>query len=133
MKIPLGILVTRGGAIPPKSLVDFVGLLEGGRFIAFDAKETKSKTSFPLKNIHQHQYEYLKMVDELGGIAFFMIHFTQIHEDKAFITPISLVKTYWEGNTRKSIPLKDLDDKWLVDINNYLQDIENNEAFTIQD
>ena len=33
-----------------------------GYYIEFDAKETRSKTSFPINNIHKHQIEYIRKV-----------------------------------------------------------------------
>lgn len=73
LQIPVPLVMTKKGVIPKQSTVDFAGLLAGGKFIAFDAKETKVKTRFDLSNIHQHQLEYLMMVKELKGIAFFLI------------------------------------------------------------
>ena len=121
LKVPVPILVTAKGLIAQSSTVDYTGLIKGGKFLAFDAKETQSKTSFPLANIHQHQLTYLQIVEDLGGIAFFLIHFKKVYEDKAFITPIPVVTDYWEGKMgRKSIPLKAFKKAWLVDLNNYL-------------
>tara|TARA_Y100000310_G_C20195020_1_gene584249 strand:- start:156 stop:515 length:360 start_codon:yes stop_codon:yes gene_type:complete len=94
LKVPVPILYTSKGLIAQQSTVDYTGLIKGGRFIAFDAKETKSKTSFPLANIHDHQLNYLEIVEELGGIGFFLIHFTQLYEDQAFVTPLSIIKKY---------------------------------------
>lgn len=94
LKVPVPILYTAKGMVVQQSTVDYTGVLKGGKFIAFDAKETQSKTSFPLSNIHDHQLKYLEMVEDLGGIAFFLIHFKKLHKDSAFITPISLVKHY---------------------------------------
>jgi recombination protein U len=73
LQIPVPIIMTKNGIVPKQSTVDFAGLIKGGKFIAFDAKETKVKTRFDLSNIHQHQLEYLMMVRELGGLAFFLI------------------------------------------------------------
>ena len=56
------------------STTDFNGIYKG-KYIDFDAKETKSKTSMPLKNIHPHQIEHLRNVDKHGGIAFLIINF----------------------------------------------------------
>lgn len=94
-KVPTPILYTKKGLIAQQSTVDYTGILSpSGRGIAFDAKESKSKTSFPLANIHQHQLTFLQMFEKLGGIAFFLIHFTSLYKNQAYITPISLVDRY---------------------------------------
>lgn len=41
------------------STTDFNGIYKG-YYIDFDCKETKSTTSIPLANIHNHQIEHLK-------------------------------------------------------------------------
>ena len=41
------------------STLDYTGIYKN-KYIEFDAKETKSKTSFPLSNIHSHQLEHIK-------------------------------------------------------------------------
>ena len=122
LKIPIPILYTTKGMIPQASTVDFAGLINGGTFIAFDAKETKNKTSFPLQNIHEHQLHYLNMVEKLGGIAFFLIHFTKV-ETCAYRTPLSLINKYWDNTDtgRKSIPKKDFKKSWLVPTDDYLK------------
>lgn len=120
MKVPVPILYTRKGLVAQTSTVDYTGLVQGGRFIAFDAKECKSKTSFPLNNIKQHQLVYLQLVESLGGIAFLLIHFTELHKDRAYKTPLSLVEKYWRTGIRKSIPIADFNDDWLVPIDDYL-------------
>ena len=94
-KVPTPILYTRKGLIAQQSTVDYTGIIAPkGQGIAFDAKETKNKTSFPLKNIHQHQLNFLNLFEELGGIAFFLIHFKSVYENEAFKTPLKLVNKY---------------------------------------
>jgi len=93
-KVPTPMLITNRGVIPQASTVDFVGLIKGGKFIAFDTKQTNVKTRFDLKNIHQHQLEYLKLVQNLGGISFFLIWFKKISKEEAYIVPVGLVN-YW--------------------------------------
>ena len=94
-KVPTPILYTRRGLIAQQSTVDYTGILAPkGKGIAFDAKETKSKTSFPLANIHEHQLNFLELFESLGGIAFFLIHFKTLHPEEAFVTPLSLVQKY---------------------------------------
>ncbi len=43
------------------STTDYNGVWNG-YYIDFEAKETESKTSFPLKNIHDHQIKHMKAV-----------------------------------------------------------------------
>ncbi len=61
------------------STTDYNGIYKG-KYIDFEAKETKSKTSFCLNNIHDHQLEHLKKVMEHGGIAFLIIEFIALNE-----------------------------------------------------
>lgn len=121
-KVPTPIMITSDGLIPKPSTVDYVGLLNGGQFLAFDAKETKVTTRFDLKNIHAHQRAYLNYVEELEGIAFFLIHFTEHYDDKAYVVPMWLINYWWESDERKSIPYDEFPEHCiLVDTNNYLK------------
>ncbi len=56
------------------STTDYNGIYKG-YYIDFDVKETRSKTAFPIKNIHPHQIEHLKAVHEQKGLAFILIAF----------------------------------------------------------
>jgi recombination protein U len=92
-----------GAFFKEKSTVDFVGISKG-KYLTFDAKETKNKTSFPMKNIKQEQYEHLKKVNEQKGISFLLIYFVA-HDEKYILTIDQLI--YWkeqEATGRKSIP-----------------------------
>jgi recombination protein U len=121
LKVPVPILYTNKGMIVKQSTVDYVGIIKGGTFVAYDAKETESKTSFPLANMEQHQIEYLRFVKNLGGLAFFLIHFKNLYKDKMFITPLSLVTHYYDNKEgRRSLPIKDFNLNWLTPINTYL-------------
>lgn len=121
--------MTNQGLIATLSTVDFYGAFSYSKKkkkivkpIAFDAKETLSKTSFPLANIHQHQLEYLKLWTEIGGVGFFLIHFKTVHADEAFVTPIDIVDRYWNDTTgRRSIPYSDFKPEWLTKIDDYLE------------
>jgi recombination protein U len=133
-KVEVPILVTNKGLIPRQSTVDFTGIYKKdivkrvypypdeyidtvGQGIAFDAKETLSKTSFPLANIKQHQLVFLEYFEECGGTAFFLIHFKKLHADQAFVTPLDFIKKC----IRKSLPYGEFAQKWLTDIDNYLK------------
>lgn len=123
LKVDVPIILTNKGLIAKKSTVDYTGTIKGGKSIAFDAKETLSKTSFPLANIEDHQLAYLDFQQNLGGIAFFMIHFKSLYPDEVFITPIQLIKKYKEENIRKSIPINEFKQEWLTKIDNYLDKV----------
>lgn len=111
--------VTQKGIVASLSTVDYTGLVKGGKFIAFEAKETQSKTSIPLNNIKQHQLNYLELVKDLGGIAFFVIHFKKLHSE-VYITPITLINRYFYESDRKSIPISEFKDEWKTTVENYL-------------
>jgi recombination protein U len=87
------------------STTDFNGIYQG-KYIDFDAKETNSKTSMPLKNVHPHQIDHLREVSKHGGIAFLIVHFKQFNE--YFLLPFEILASYWdsqhEKTGRKSIP-----------------------------
>ena len=84
-----------------QSTTDYNGVYKG-RYIDFEAKNTKSKTSFPLSNIEQHQIDHLKRVIRHGGIAFFIIQFQSRQE--VYLLDASFVINFWENGERKSIP-----------------------------
>jgi len=73
-----------------KGIVDFVGVLPGGRFVAFDAKSTRNTRSWRVKvsrrspsNDTTHQWEYLAEVEALGGLAFYLIYAEAL--DRVFV------------------------------------------------
>lgn len=82
------------------STTDYNGIYRG-RYIDFEAKETRSKTSFSLKNIHVHQIEHLKKVMEHGGIAFLIIRFTILNE--TYLLDASYMIKAFEQQDKKSI------------------------------
>ena len=84
-----------------QSTTDYNGVYKG-RYIDFEAKNTKNRTSFPLANISKHQIEHLKRVIAHGGIAFFIIEF-QI-QNEIYLLDASFVIHYYENGDRKSIP-----------------------------
>lgn len=86
-----------------QSTTDYNGVYKG-RYIDFEAKNTKNKTSFPLNNITKHQIEHLKRVINHGGIAFFIIQFELLN--KVYILDASFVIHFYEKGERKSIPLQ---------------------------
>ena len=84
-----------------QSTTDYNGVYKG-KYIDFEAKNTKSETSFPLSNISEHQIIHLKNVIKHGGIAFFIICFQLKNE--VYLLDASFVIEFWEKGGRKSIP-----------------------------
>lgn len=90
------------------STTDYNGIYKG-KYIDFEAKETKSKTSFSLNNIHKHQLVHLNRILKHGGISFLIIRFTTI--GKTFLLFTKDFSNYINNNDRKSIPLSYIEEK----------------------
>jgi len=89
------------------STTDYNGLYKG-HYIDFDVKESRNKTSFPLNNIHTHQYTHLKHIHAHKGIAFLLIY---IHaEDTFFCLPFDALHAFIirSKTGRKSITHEEL-------------------------
>ena len=84
-----------------QSTTDYNGVYKG-KYIDFEAKNTKSETSFPLSNISEHQIVHLRNVIKHGGIAFFIICFQLKNE--VYLLDASFVIEFYEKGGRKSIP-----------------------------
>src|SRR5574344_1943194 len=61
------------------STTDYNGIYKG-KYVDFEAKETTSKTSFSLSNIHKHQIDHLINVLRHGAISFLIVRFTALNE-----------------------------------------------------
>jgi recombination protein U len=83
------------------STTDYNGVYKG-KYIDFEAKETKNKTSFPLFMIHPHQISHLKKVEKHGGIGFFIIRFNSYNETYLVDAPLLIDKI--ESTEKSSIP-----------------------------
>lgn len=88
-----------------QSTTDYNGVYKG-RYIDFEAKNTKNKTSFPLANIPIQQIDHLKRVINHGGIAFFLIQFESLGE--VYLLDASYVISFYENGDRKSIPYEEI-------------------------
>ena len=91
----------KDGFYEQKSTLDYSGIYKE-RYIEFDAKETNSKTSFPISNIHKHQIEHIKNVLYYKGIAFLIIRFN--YHNKTFILMGEDLINFLNETDRKSIP-----------------------------
>ena len=99
------------------STTDYNGIYKG-KYIDFDAKETKSKTSFTISNIHKHQIDHLIKVKNHGGISFLIIKFSTLDETYLFET--KFLEEFINNNERKSIPYEYIKENgYLIDYNYY--------------
>ncbi len=84
------------------STTDYNGIYKS-KYIDFEAKETNSKTSFSLANIHEHQIKHLINVKNHGAIAFIIVRFTPIGE--TYLLDINDLEYFLKNEQRKSIPI----------------------------
>ncbi len=85
------------------STTDYNGIYKG-KYIDFEAKETKCKTAFSLKNIHPHQIKHLNNIYNHNGIAFLIIRFTSLNE--TYLLTAKKFIDFLKNENRKSIPIK---------------------------
>jgi len=110
------------------STTDYNGIYKG-KYIDFEAKETKSKTSFSLNNIHKHQIVHLERIIKHGGISFLIIRFTTL--GKTFLLFTEDFIKYINNNDRKSVPISYIEEKGYLlkdgynPIIDYLKELDN--------
>lgn len=89
------------------STTDYNGVFRG-KYIDFEAKETMSKTSFSISNIHSHQFDHMEKVYNQKGIVFIIVRFKSLN--RTFILPYKYLLNFYnrskEGG-RKSITLSE--------------------------
>lgn len=88
-----------------QSNTDYNGVYRS-RYIDFECKETKSKTSLSFHNIPLHQIKHLKKVIKHGGIAFFMIYFKLLNE--VYIVDAKEIISRYDEKEKKSISYEDV-------------------------
>jgi len=81
------------------STTDYNGIYRG-KYIDFEAKESHSKTSFPLANIHPHQIEHLKRILRHDAISFLIVSI----RDQFFLLKGEDLIDFINSAKRKSIP-----------------------------
>lgn len=96
-----------------KSTVDYIGVVQGIP-VCFDAKECAADT-FSLQNIHEHQVRFMEDFEKQGGIAFFLISYTQ--KDILYYMPHDMLMFFWnrarEGG-RKSFRYEELNPEYIL-------------------
>lgn len=80
------------GYFEKDSTVDYIGVVQGIP-ICFDAKEC-SKDEFSMNNIHEHQYEFMKMYEQQNGIAFILLYYSHLNE--AYYVPFRDIQVFYE-------------------------------------
>jgi recombination protein U len=96
-----------------KSTVDFIGVAQS-LAICFDAKETREQ-SLPLRNIHEHQIEFMENFRKQNGVSFLLVHFQTKNE--IFLLPSEVLAKYKKAESeggRKSIPYSAFDSALIV-------------------
>lgn len=91
------------------STTDYNGVYQG-YYIDFEAKETKNKTSFPLKNLHAHQIEHMRGCLKHKGLCFVLLWFSSLN--RCFFIDSHYIVHYWEQqeSAKKSISLADIEE-----------------------
>jgi len=96
-----------------KSTVDFIGVAQG-LAICFDAKETK-QLNLPLRNIHQHQIDFMESFRRQQGVGFLLVHFHTKNE--IYLLPCEDLAHFHErakNGGRKSISYDEFDPALIV-------------------
>ncbi|HET7577799.1 MAG TPA: Holliday junction resolvase RecU [Bacillales bacterium] len=90
------------------STTDYNGVYRG-KYIDFEAKETKQKTSFPLKNFHAHQVDHMRRVLQQDGVCFVLLRFSAFNE--VYFLDAAHLLHYWDeqrSGGRKSIKKEEI-------------------------
>ncbi len=80
------------------STLDYNGIYRG-KYIEFDAKECKNKTSFPLSNIKEHQLNHIRRILKHGGIAFIILFMN----NEFYLIDGTYLINYVDSGIKKSI------------------------------
>lgn len=93
------------GFFSDKGLPDYTGIAKG-KSIAFEAKETEKVDKFPLKNVQDHQVEYLRKHMIHGGKSFLIIRF--VKQDEVYLLDFDHFLVWWDtakqNRGKKNIP-----------------------------
>ena len=91
-----------------QSTTDYNGVYKG-KYLDFEAKSTKSKTSLPLNNIAPQQVDHLEEVIRQGGIAFFIISIDLLNE--VYLIDAKYISEFYRNKPRASIPVSEIKEK----------------------
>ena len=94
-----------------KSTVDYIGAVQGIP-VCFDAKECASDT-FALRNVHEHQLQFMQDLEAQEGIAFLLIYYRK--SDRYYYMRLCELEYFWEraqSGGRKSVEFKELNPEY---------------------
>lgn len=96
-----------------KSTVDYIGTVQGIP-VCFDAKECNTDT-FPMQNIHEHQFRFMEEFEEQGGIAFLVIFYS--HKNILQYLRFEKLREFYERmeqGGRKSFRLEEMEEEYRI-------------------
>ncbi len=96
-----------------QSTVDYIGAVQGIP-VCFDAKETRGK-NLPLRNIHEHQIEFMRLFQNQKGLAFLIVYFESYRE--YYFLSLDKLCFFFERSKnggRKSIAYEEFDRRYLI-------------------
>ena len=96
-----------------KSTVDYIGAVQGIP-VCFDVKEC-AKDTFSLQNIHEHQVQFMEKFEMQGGIAFFLIYYSE--KDLFYYLPYEMLRYFWDranNGGRKSFRYEELNPAYII-------------------
>lgn len=96
------------------STTDYNGIYRG-KYIDFEAKDTKNKTNFPLQMVHDHQIKHLEKVEQHGGIGFFIIRFS--YHGQTFLVDAPTLIQKIKSTNKYAIPYE-----WFLEHGNLIQE-----------
>lgn len=117
-----------------KSTVDYVGVMHGGRLVAFDAKECH-ESRIDLNRLQDHQLEYLLEVEALGGLSFILVRFPcgtyavpgkvwyWAAEARRARQKVALETFDWTATGKASINVGEMREEWKVDGADWLRTV----------
>lgn len=93
-----------------KSTVDYLGVVQEIP-VCFDAKECSTNT-FPLTNIHKHQYEFMEDFEAQGGVSFLLIYFNK--KAIVYYMRFNELKKFWEK--KADFSYESLDKNYIINM-----------------
>lgn len=95
------------------STVDYIGVIQGIP-ICFDAKECTTDT-YSLRNIHEHQINFMKEFEEQKGVSFLVIYF--VHRNLFYYLPFRQLNVFLERVKQghpQNFKFQELDEQYII-------------------